>query len=257
MMADNFNFGKNWREFSKNYFGEQQYLEAKKSLKELVGSENIQNATFLDIGSGSGIFSLAAKDLGATKVLGVDISKDSLIAAQENNKKYPNIKVDFKEYNILNNQYQSLGNFKIVYSWGVLHHTGDMWKAIDHASNLVSEKGLFVIALYNKHWSSPYWKLIKAFYNSVPNFIQKILIWIFYPIIYLAKFLVTRKNPFNKERGMSFYYDVIDWVGGYPYEYASVDEVVQKLKKKNFRLLKTNMSAVPTGCTEFVFSKNS
>ena len=82
-----------------------------------------------------------------------------------------------------------------------------------------------MIAIYNRHWSSPVWKLVKWLYNKAGDFGQRVLIWIFMPIIFVAKWLVTLKIPFGMKRGMDFMHNVIDWVGGYPYEYASVDEM--------------------------------
>jgi 2-polyprenyl-6-hydroxyphenyl methylase/3-demethylubiquinone-9 3-methyltransferase len=81
------------------------------------------------------------------------------------------------------------------------------------------------------------------------------MIYFFYIVIVVAKFLVTFKNPFNKERGMNFYYDVIDWVGGYPYEYASRNQIENFLNKKGFKLIKFYQSQAPTGCYEYVFER--
>jgi len=100
------------------------------------------------------------------------------------------------------------GGYDIVHSWGVLHHTGNMKQALRNACLLVKEGGYLICAIYNKHWSSPFWKGIKWGYNVSPERIQQAFIALFYPLIYLAKWLVTGKNPKNQERGMDFYYDV-------------------------------------------------
>jgi 2-polyprenyl-6-hydroxyphenyl methylase/3-demethylubiquinone-9 3-methyltransferase len=98
--------------------------------------------------------------------------------------------------------------------------------------------------------------MIKRFYNIAPAIIQKLMIWIFFVIIAAAKLIVTRKSPFRKQkRGMSFYYDVIDWVGGYPYEYADKEEIISYVEKRGFKCIKCVKPAVPTGCNEFVFLK--
>ena len=52
---------------------------------------------------------------------------------------------------------------------------------------------------------------------------------------------------------MSFYYDVIDWIGGYPYEYASRSQVKKIIEAKGFELVKVTKPPAPTGCNEFVF----
>ena len=257
MKNTNFDFGKNWKNFSKKSLSQKKFKIAEKSLEELIGIPNIKDKSFLDIGSGSGIFSLAAKNIGAKKVIGFDISKNSVEAAYLNKERFAkNEDINFFQQSILEKGYEKWGTFDIVYSWGVLHHTGKMWQSIINSMKFVKKDGLFVIALYNRHWSSPLWVSIKWFYNISPKFIQWMMVKIFYWIIALAKFLVTGKNPFKKKkRGMDFYHDVVDWIGGYPYEYASKKEVVSFFKKHGFELIKFIQPQVPTGCNEFIFKK--
>jgi len=250
-----FNFGKNWLQYSQRALDEQKFVRAKDSLVNLLGKDYLKGKSFLDIGCGSGIFSLSAKQLGAEQVLGFDVSEESITAAKLNAKKFSAEGVVFSQDSLLNKNILSLGKFDIAYSWGVLHHTGKMWESIDIASKLVAEGGLLVIAIYNKHWTSPLWKKIKLCYNLSPDFIQKMLVGAFYGVILLAKMVVTRKNPFKLKRGMTFYHNVIDWLGGYPYEYATIEEVVSFLQKQDFTPLKTIKAPVPTGCNEFVFKK--
>jgi 2-polyprenyl-6-hydroxyphenyl methylase/3-demethylubiquinone-9 3-methyltransferase len=222
----------------------------------LRGQEKIKGSTFLDIGCGSGIFAIAASLAGAKKVIGFDISKDSIEASINNKKRFAKQSdIEFFHKSIFDDDISQMENFDIVYSWGVLHHTGNMYKAIDIASELVAPQSLFVIAIYNKHWSSGAWKLIKRFYNAMPKSVRWLMIWIFYLIIAMAKLIVTRKNPFKKRRGMSFYYDIIDWMGGYPYEYATRDHIISHLEKRGFKCIKYAKPPVPTGCNEFVFLK--
>jgi len=250
-----FNFGENWRRFSENRLDNRKFEMALSSLEHLIGREKIKDSTFLDIGCGSGIFAIAASLIGAKRVIGIDISKESVEISLDNKKRFsPESEIEFLHKSVFDKDILELGEFDIVYSWGVLHHTGQMWKAIDIASKLVAAHSLFVIAIYNKHWSSGMWKMIKRFYNVSPKFIQWFIIQIFYWIIALAKFLVTRKNPFSeKRRGMNFYYNVIDWIGGYPYEYANREEIISHLEKAGFKCLKFTKPIVPTGCNEFVF----
>jgi 2-polyprenyl-6-hydroxyphenyl methylase/3-demethylubiquinone-9 3-methyltransferase len=145
--------------------------------------------------------------------------------------------------------------FDVVHSWGVLHHTGDMKRAVTHAASLVRPGGHLVIAIYNRHWSSPAWLAIKAGYVHSPRLLQRLMIGALYPVIWLAKLLVTGKDPKSKERGMDFYYDVVDWVGGYPYEYASVAEMEQMCAPLGFSMVRAVPAIVPTGCNEIVFRK--
>jgi len=250
-----FNFGTNWQQFSENSLDNLKFEEAFNSLDKLIGHKKIKGGSFLDIGCGSGIFAIAASLAGARKVIGIDISKESITASNSNKRRFADQNtIDFFHKSIFDDDILHLGQFDIVYSWGVLHHTGDMWKSIDIASQLVSPDSLFVIAIYNKHWSCGAWKVIKRFYSSAPRFIQRLMIYVFFVIIATAKLVVTRRNPFKKQkRGMSFYYDVIDWVGGYPYEYAYKDEVINHVEKSGFKCIKFVKPVVPTGCNEFVF----
>ena len=249
-----FNFGKNWLNYSKTVRDKDLEI-MKESLIDLIGLENIENKTFLDIGCGSGLFAIAAKKLGAKKVLGIDILSDSIKSSEENKKRFDVQDIEFKQLSIVDDQIETLKKFDVVYAWGSLHHTGEMRKAIENSSYFVKDDGLFVLAIYNKHWTSLIWKRIKYFYNISPKFIRLIMIFAFYYIIATAKFLVTRKNPFQKKRGMSFYYDIVDWLGGYPYEYASKDEIVAIVSNSECRLIKFSKASVPTGCNEFVFKK--
>jgi len=252
-----FNFGKNWQAYSAHSLNNQKFNEALNSLKELIGEDKIKNSKFLDIGCGSGVFAIAASKIGAKETVGIDISKESISALLQNQKKFTSPKkVKFFCRSILDKDIFNLGQFDIVYSWGVLHHTGKMWKAIENSLDLVKRNGLLVLAIYNKHWSSPFWKMIKRFYNFSPIFIKKTLVFIFYWVIALTKLIIAKKNPLkNKRRGMSFYYDIIDWLGGYPYEYAPKDEIKNFIEKKKFKLIKFVKAPVPTGCNEFVFQQ--
>jgi len=253
-----FNFGRNWLAFSSDSLDASKISEATESLDELIDAKDIHGKSFLDIGCGSGIFSLAAKNLGASDVRGIDISFDSIDASVMNREKYcPDSCIDFTKMSILEDDRASLGRFNIVYSWGVLHHTGNMWQAIENASGLVSDRGLLVLAIYNKHWSSPFWHGVKYTYNVSPGMIQTLMVYLFYAVIFLAKFLVTFKNPLRKKRGMNFYYDVVDWIGGYPYEYASKEEVIHFVSRLGFKIRKKVSALVPTGCNQFVFEKSN
>ena len=145
------------------------------------------------------------------------------------------------------------GRYDIVHSWGVLHHTGNMDLAVKNAASLVKPGGHFVVALYNRHWSSAPWLAIKYAYCKSPRLIQKLFIWALAPVIYVAKWLVTKDDPKKQQRGMDFMYNVIDWVGGYPYEYASREETLRLIEPLGFKCVNYIATEVPTGCNEFVF----
>jgi len=254
----NFNFGENWQEFSNNALSQEKLSEAEESLKQLIGEDNLKGKTFLDIGSGSGIFSIAAYHLGAVKTVGFDISKESVEAGFGNKSKFaPDADISFFQKSILDQDVVQYEKFDIVYSWGVLHHTGKMWQAIDNSMQLVKENGLYVIALYNRHWTAFFWHKIKYLYNIFPKFLQKLMVYFFLAVLYTLMFFKRSKKPAAKMRGMSHYYDAIDWLGGYPYEYASIDEIVKYCSQKGFKTVKTIPAPGRTGCNEFTFKKTN
>jgi 2-polyprenyl-6-hydroxyphenyl methylase/3-demethylubiquinone-9 3-methyltransferase len=255
---ERFAFGENWRNFSKRLTNKD-YLNAKKSVRELVG--DLSGKTVLDIGCGSGLFSIAASALGAKKVVGFDYdpqcvftAKDMLEHIRPWDSKIKADSIEFSANSILNDNLP-FEPADLVYSWGVLHHTGDMYKAFEASARLVAKKGTLAIAIYNKHFTSPVWKMIKYTYVKSPAIIKKLLVWLVLIVKVPAVMLTSRRNPFSKERGMSYYTDIVDWVGGFPYEYASSGEIIQFFEQRGFKLKKLVKTQGFTGCNEFVFER--
>lgn len=250
-----FEFGKNWASFSRQ-LDEKRIKDAMRSLESLFGESGMKGKSFLDVGCGSGLFSIAAARLGANNVLGLDIDPVSVSTSQVNTETWLNegvADVSFRAASALDTDHMNtLRKFDLVYSWGVLHHTGNMALALENVARRVDNGGMLMIAIYNKHWSSPVWKAIKWFYNKVGVFWQRILIAVCTPIIFIAKFLVTFKNPLKMARGMDFMHNITDWVGGYPYEYASVPEMKKWLEGYGFSVVSIREAKVPTGCNEYV-----
>lgn len=248
-----FRFGENWASFSRR-LTESRLAEARASLQRLLNKESLEEDTFLDIGCGSGLFSIAAAQLGARRVVGIDLDPLSVRTSQENARRWaPEAPLTFRQISVLDEEaMESLGTFDIVYSWGVLHHTGDMRRALRIAAGRVRQGGLFVVAIYNRHWSSPLWKAIKRTYNLLPSWGRWGLVWGFAPVILLSKALVTRQNPLRVRRGMDVFHNLVDWLGGYPYEYASTTEMRMLLEGLGLRVERVLPAPVPTGCNEFV-----
>jgi 2-polyprenyl-6-hydroxyphenyl methylase/3-demethylubiquinone-9 3-methyltransferase len=262
-----FNFGENWEAFSNSSLSHEALVQSRTSFIKLLGTDNLKGKTLVDIGFGQGLGVLNAASLGAN-VVGCDINPLCGQVLEGNKKLYPhlaetNIPVvigSILDSAVVEELDKSSPDgegkkYDIVHSWGVLHHTGSMWQAIQNSMSLVKDNGTFVIAIYNRHWSSYGWTLVKRLYNFLPKWGKWLMAQTFYLIIFVAKFLVTFKNPLKKDRGMNFYYDVIDWLGGYPYEYASKEEIENYFKEHGFKLNNYFEAEVPTGCNQFVFEK--
>jgi 2-polyprenyl-3-methyl-5-hydroxy-6-metoxy-1,4-benzoquinol methylase len=227
-----FSFGENWQNFVTS-IDEDSISNAKLSLTEFLGLENLKGKSFLDIGCGSGLFSYAAFNLGATKIVSFDVDPLSVqsckyLYAKANNPE----NWEIYSGSVLDNNFISgLEKSDIVYSWGVLHHTGKMFEAIKNAARLVNKDGYFFIAIYNKKEGvrgSKFWLRIKKLYNSSPSIGKRILETLYILSIFGSEILKF-KNPLRitgkKGRGMRFRTDIIDWIGGLPYEFATVDEI--------------------------------
>jgi 2-polyprenyl-3-methyl-5-hydroxy-6-metoxy-1,4-benzoquinol methylase len=261
--GERFKFGKNWRKFLES-MSEERAQTALVSLRKMLGRESLAGLRFLDIGSGSGLFSLAAHRLGA-RVTSFDYDSDSVGCTDEMRRRYAPDSTDWSilQGSVLDADFmQSLGLFDVVYSWGVLHHTGAMWKAIDAALERVAPGGWFFIAIYNDQgvWSRR-WTKIKRYYCSGP--IGKFVVcatFIPYRIARdLAADTVWRRNPWKRyseyshARGMSPVRDWFDWLGGYPFEVAKPEDIILPLSKRGYQLINLVTCGGTPGCVEYVF----
>jgi len=263
-----FSFGKNWQNFLKSLNSEK-IENAKKSLVDFLGGEEkIKDKSFIDIGCGSGLFSLAAFKLGASEIISVDIDEFSIsctnhLKEKENNPS--NWKIT--RGSALNENFlKSLGQFDIVYSWGVLHHSGNMYRSFENILFLMKPLGIFYLAIYNnnknkwKEGTSNFWYKIKKIYNNSGIFTKKIILY-FYTAYFILGLIANGKNPvsyiknYKSNRGMNWYTDIIDWLGGYPYEYATPDEIINFFGKRNI-LCKRLLYRDNIGCSEYLFIKN-
>lgn len=261
--GERFAFGQNWRNFLE-HLSEERIAAAEQSLLNMLEVSDLAGRTFLDIGSGSGLFSLAARRLGA-QVFSFDYDPQSVACTSELRRRYFNGDPDWRieEGSALDAQYiASLGDFDIVYSWGVLHHTGAMWKGLENALTLVRTGGFLFIALYNNQGgASSRWKIVKRIYNKLPalrGFLLALSSVRLHGTGLVRTFLCDR--PFqtfemDRRRGMSLWRDLVDWVGGYPFEVADPGDVFEFCKKRGFYLtrLQTTHSL---GCNEFVFRRD-
>jgi 2-polyprenyl-3-methyl-5-hydroxy-6-metoxy-1,4-benzoquinol methylase len=258
-----FEFGRNWSAYLEG-LDEARIVEAERSMTTMLGRRDLSGARFLDLGCGSGLFSLAARRLGA-RVHSVDFDPRSVACAAELRRRYhpDDGGWTIEQGSVLDADYlASLGRFDIVYSWGVLHHTGDMWRAIDQVAKRVRAGGTLYISIYNDQGRrSRLWTAVKRTYNrrplSRPLLLGGALLLLWGPITVRD---AMRGRPFRswrrygQTRGMSAWRDLVDWVGGYPFAVAKPEAVFDFCRERGFSLVKLKTCAGGHGCNEFVFT---
>ena len=253
---ERFDFGKNWTKYS-TLIDSTKITDAEQSLVTMFQVPDLIDKSFLDVGCGSGIFSLAAKNLGS-EVYSFDIDSHSVSCTRELKRTYhkndDNWKI--KSGSVLDPEFiREVGQHDFVYCWGVAHHTGAMMKAFENLSELVNEGGQLFLAVYNDQGLlSKYWTFVKRCYVNYR--ISRPFIILTHILILLFPSWVIRKiRGKNVPRGMSAWYDLIDWLGGFPYETSTVKNVFQFFNNRGFELTNINTVAGKMGCNEFVFRK--
>jgi 2-polyprenyl-6-hydroxyphenyl methylase/3-demethylubiquinone-9 3-methyltransferase len=266
--GERFEFGANWARFL-SVLNEERIASAERGLREFLECERLDGLSFLDVGSGSGLSSLAARRLGA-RVHSFDYDPQSVACTAELRRRYfpndPQWSVD--RGSALDAEYlRSLGRFDVVYSWGVLHHTGRMWEALELAALPVAPGGKLFIAIYNDTGTqSLRWHVIKRAYNRLPRRLRApfaLLVSLPEELKALAR-ATLRMRPldyvrswteYRSRRGMSRWHDIVDWVGGYPYEYAKPEEIFDFYRSRGFTLSRMKCGGVGLGCNQFVFER--
>jgi 2-polyprenyl-6-hydroxyphenyl methylase/3-demethylubiquinone-9 3-methyltransferase len=262
-----FAFGANWSRFIE-CVDDRRIKVAEESLVEMTRSADaIKGRTFLDAGSGSGLFSLAAARLGASRVHSFDYDANSVATTAEIRRRFgpPSAAWTIERGDILDREYvAALGKWDVVYSWGVLHHTGRMWEAIANACDLVAERGMLFIAIYNEQGrKTRFWRKIKQIYSSSALGRAAVLAAFvpYWTMRGAAGDLLRLRNPqrryrdYRSERGMSILHDWIDWLGGYPFEVASPEAVFRYVSDRGFSLRNLATSGGTWGCNQFVFER--
>ncbi len=268
---DDKKFAKNFEKNLINNFDDQRLEEAKEFITAYLQLNRLDGLSFLDAGCGSGVFTLAALELGAT-VTSFDLDELAISNVKKLLQKFNRSQndVELKTGSVLDADFlKSVGFFDIVLCWGVAHHCGDMWKCLDLISKNVKPQGLLHLGIYNyadgwgfypdgRFGNSSFWNRIKKFYASLPHFLQTTFDYVCMVGISFI-YILTLKNPFkelksNERRGMTWQSDLKDWLIGYPYEYAKPEEVFDFMKQRGFVLIKmkTNNGLLTNN---FVFKK--
>jgi len=263
--SNRFEFGSNWKSFLA-VVDDSRIRAAENSLVELLGAGGFEGRSFLDVGCGSGLFSLAARRLGAS-VVSFDFDLESADCAIELKKRFCDGDQSWtiEVRSILDSEYLTrLGHFDVVYAWGVLHHTGAMWDALENTLGAVAQGGRVVLGLYNDQgWRSRCWRYVKRLYCS--GTAGKLLVSGIFVSMFVAGGLcvdalklrspVRRYTDYKRERGMSWAHDWRDWLGGYPFEVAAPAAAIRFCQDRGFVLEKLIDCGKKLGNNQFVFSR--
>lgn len=269
--GERFAFGENWKRFL-SVVDERRIEIARQALADSLGVSTLEGKRFLDIGSGSGLSSLAARRLGA-EVLSFDYDPASVACTRELRRYFaPDDKLwHVEQGSALDKDFvATLGTWDIVYSWGVLHHTGDLYGAMDNVVPLVAEGGTLLIAIYNDQGGqSRRWHRLKKLYNTLPGPLRMP-----YAIAVMgpreARFLALsilsgrprsyfsniRHYADRSLRGMSYWHDLVDWIGGYPFQVAKPETIFAFYRDRNFRLENLTTVGGTLACNEYVFIRD-
>jgi 2-polyprenyl-6-hydroxyphenyl methylase/3-demethylubiquinone-9 3-methyltransferase len=260
-----FKFGENWADYSR-LVDEDRIQQAEADLLRLLPREDLTGKSFLDIGCGSGLHSLAALRLGVSSVTCIDIDPKSVeTACNVIGSRWRGSNAAFRVGNVFSLPGDRDARFDVVYSWGVLHHTGAMWEAITTASQMVSADGHLVIAIYNRTPLCGFWRWEKKHFSGASKPVQRAVSGLFACAQTLRTLGSGRLPPSwrgdsGRSRGMDASHDRLDWLGGYPYESASPVEVGEHMTGMGFRLIRSfntepGLGVFGAGCAEYVFRR--
>lgn len=262
-LGSHFAFGQNWASYAE-LIGEEQLAEADRGLVRLLGADGVRGRTFLDIGSGSGLHAVAAARLGASRILAVDIDPASVETTRAVLRRHGRgVSAEASELSVFDLDPRINGTFDVVYSWGVLHHTGAMHDAIRTAAGLVAPGGVFAFALYRKTRLCGFWRREKRWYAAATPRAQQAArsVYIGLMRLHLRGRFQDHVANYKSGRGMDYYHDVHDWLGGYPYESSSADEVDALMRSLGFEhensfTLPLSLGVFGSGCEEYVYRRS-
>ncbi len=260
-----YGFGKNWEQFIRLHFNAERVDIARQNLLDFLGMESLEGKTFLDVGCGSGLPALAAQAAGARQVVSFDLDPISVATSEKVRELHGNPENwTILEGSILDRDFISgLEQADIVYAWGVLHHTGDQWKALENTASLVLPGGVLFLAMYTSGdfigLPDEFWMDVKYRYNCAGFFKKRLIEYWYLMRFFILQDLRYRTNPFKrmweykKSRGMHFWTDQKDWLGGWPMQFSTIAEVDAFCTEK-LDFTRTNITTGQAN-TEYLFKK--
>jgi SAM-dependent methyltransferase len=261
-----FAFGENWGRFLE-HVDEPRVERAALSLRESLGVEDLSGRSFLDAGAGSGLLSLAATRLGAERVHSFDHDPECVACAEELKQRFaPDVESWSIEAGDLTDPgyCAGLGEFDVVYGFGVVHHTGAMWEALDNLAGAVAPGGLLFVSVYNdQEKTSERWRKVKRLYNRLPVRLRPLyaaIAWAPWEAWYGVRGMIYIPRKYlrtwtQRDRGMSKWHDIVDWVGGYPFEVARPEQVFDRVRRHGFELIGLKTVRGSSAANEFLFRK--
>lgn len=233
-----FSFGRNWYSFVES-MPDSAIESAQEDIIDWVGESGVRGRSVIDVGCGSGLSSACLFAMGASTLQSFDLDFWSIESTKIFRKRAGDPENwTLQQGSILDEDFvAALPRADLVYAWGVLHHTGDMWRAVEHAAQLVDLDGHLWLALYTKGPRYAQDLALKQRYNRVSRLGKK---WMIYRGIFhlMRRRWRAQQNPFawnqRRARGMGTYHDLVDWLGGLPYEVASPQEVTEFLSSRGF-----------------------
>jgi 2-polyprenyl-3-methyl-5-hydroxy-6-metoxy-1,4-benzoquinol methylase len=264
-LSTHFSFGQNWASYAA-LIDSERLAEAERGLVRLLGSEGLKGRTFLDIGCGSGLHAAAAARLGATRILALDIDPASVVTARAVLRRHASeAAAEVRELSVFDLDPSEIAPFDIVYSWGVLHHTGAMGEAVRTAARLVAPDGRFAFALYRKTRMCGFWRREKRWYAAASPRAQQAARTVYITLL-RAGLAVQGRNfktyvaNYKSGRGMDFHHDVHDWMGGFPYESIAAAEVDTLMRGLSFEQVRSftrplSLGLFGSGCDEYVYRR--